>query len=108
MPTLVRPERIGWLSGLGWATGYLGGLVSLAFALLLLSTNPKTGLTLLGTPPAFGLDALAREGDRAVGPLTALWFVVFVLPLMLFTPDGKRALKLGPAIGAGIDTMLAT
>ena len=29
----------------------------------------------------------SREGDRAVGPLTALWFVVFVLPLFLFTPD---------------------
>lgn len=108
MPTLVKPERLGWLSGLGWATGYMGGLVSLAFALLLLSTHPQTGLTLLGTPPAFGLDAFAREGDRAVGPLAALWFVIFVLPMLLFTPDGKRALKLGPAIGKGIGTMLAT
>lgn len=108
MPNLVPPHKIGWLSGLGWATGYLGGLVSLAFALLFLSTNPHTGLTLLGTPPAFGLDAMAREGDRAVGPLTALWFVVFVTPMMLFTPDGKRALKLGPALSAGFRTTLQT
>ncbi len=105
MPSLVPPNKIGWLSGLGWATGYLGGLVSLAFALLFLSTNPKTGLTLLGTPPAFGLDAAAREGDRFIGPLTAIWFIIFVLPLFLFTPDNSKALKLGPAIKSGIDTI---
>jgi UMF1 family MFS transporter len=108
MPSLVPPNKIGWLSGLGWATGYLGGLVSLAFALLLLSTNPKTGLTLLGTPPAFGLDAAAREGDRFIGPLTAIWFVVFVLPMFLFTPDGAKALRLGPAMKRGFATTLAT
>jgi UMF1 family MFS transporter len=108
MPTLVPPERIGRLSGLGWAMGYLGGLFSLALALLCLSTNPKTGLTLIGTPPIFGLDAAAREGDRAIGPLSAIWFIVFVLPLFFFTPDTKAALKLGPAIGAGIRNLVAT
>jgi UMF1 family MFS transporter len=108
MPSLVPPNKIGWLSGLGWATGYLGGLVSLVIALLFLSTNPKTGLTLIGTPPIFGLDATAREGDRFIGPLTAIWFVVFVLPLFLLTPDNSRALKLGPAIKQGIATTFAT
>lgn len=108
MPSLVPPSKIGWLSGLGWATGYLGGLVSLAISLLFLSTNPKTGLTLIGTPPIFGLNALAREGDRFIGPLTAIWFVVFVAPLFLLTPDNKKALKLGPAIGHGIASTIAT
>ncbi len=108
MPSLVPPNKIGWLSGLGWATGYLGGLVSLAISLLFLSTNPKTGLTLIGTQPVFGLDAATREGDRFIGPLTAIWFAVFVLPLFLFTPDNSRALKLGPAIKKGIGTTFAT
>ena len=108
MPSLVPPNKIGWLSGLGWATGYMGGLVSLAIALLFLSTNPKTGLTLVETPPIFGLNAAAREGDRFIGPLAAIWFVVFVTPLLLFTPDGKRALKLGPAIKKGFRSTLAT
>ncbi len=108
MPSLVPPNKIGWLSGLGWATGYLGGLFSLVIALLFLSTNPKTGLTLIGTPPIFGLDAAAREGDRFIGPLTAIWFVVFVLPLFLLTPDNSRAMKLGPAIKQGIATTFAT
>ncbi len=108
MPSLVPPSKIGWLSGLGWATGYMGGLVSLAVALLFLSTNPNTGLTLIGTPPIFGLNAAAREGDRFIGPLTAVWFIVFILPLFLFTPDGKRTLKLGPAINKGFRSTLAT
>ena len=30
MPRLVPPERLGRLSGSGWATGYAGGLVALA------------------------------------------------------------------------------
>lgn len=108
MPALVPSSKIGWLSGLGWATGYIGGLVSLAISLLFLSTNPKTGLTLLGSPPIFGLDATAREGDRIIGPLTAVWFVIFVLPMFLFTPDSAKALKLGPAVRHGFKTTIAT
>ncbi len=86
---LVPKNKIGSLSGLGWAVGYIGGMISLIFSLAFLSTNPETGRTLLGFLPAFGLDTAAREGDRAMGPLTAIWFVIFVTPLFLFTPDGK-------------------
>src|SRR6201993_4172965 len=48
MPTLVPPERIGRLSGTGWATGYIGGIVSLIIVLGFLAANPETGRTLLG------------------------------------------------------------
>jgi MFS transporter, UMF1 family len=87
MPTLVPPERLGRLSGTGWAVGYLGGLVSLVVVLGFLAASPETGRTILGLAPLFGLDPAMREGDRIVGPLAALWFVVFVMPLMIFTPD---------------------
>src|ERR1700719_703010 len=33
MPTLVPPDRIGRLSGTGWATGYVGGILSLILVL---------------------------------------------------------------------------
>src|SRR5215470_13263918 len=33
MPALVPPERIGRLSGTGWATGYIGGIISLILVL---------------------------------------------------------------------------
>jgi UMF1 family MFS transporter len=70
--------------------------------------NPETGRTLLGLAPAFGLDAAAREGERAIGPLSALWFVVFVIPLFVFTPDGKRALPIGDAVRTGLRHFAAT
>ena len=37
------------------------------------------------------LEPATREGDRLVGPFSALWYLVFVIPLFLFTPD--RAAK---------------
>src|SRR3979490_444618 len=46
MPTLVPPERIGRLSGTGWATGYVGGILSLILVLGFLAAPPQTG------PPA--------------------------------------------------------
>ncbi len=97
MPTLVPPERIGRLSGAGWATGYIGGIICLIIVLGFLAANPDTGKTLFGVMPWFGLDPKMHEGDRIVGPFTGIWFIVFVLPMFIFTPDiAKKA----PALGA--------
>ena len=87
MPTLVPPDRIGRLSGTGWATGYVGGIMSLILVLGFLAANPVTGRTLFGFVPLFGLDPVSHQGDRITGPLTAVWFMVFVLPMFLLTPD---------------------
>lgn len=108
MPTLVPPQKIGRLSGTGWAVGYLGGLVSLALTLGFLAASPDTGKTLLGIAPAFGLDAPSREGDRASGPLSAIWFLLFVLPMLLLTPDRPRAMALGQAIRSGLGELRIT
>lgn len=102
MPTLVPPERLGRLSGTGWAVGYAGGLVSLVVTLGFLAADPHTGRTLLGFEPLFGLDPAAREGDRASGPLSALWFVVFVLPMFLFTPDAPARMPIAAAVRHGL------
>src|SRR3982074_365505 len=48
MPTLVPPDRIGRLSGTGWATGYVGGILSLILVLGFLAASPETGRTLFG------------------------------------------------------------
>ena len=108
MPSLVPPERLGRLSGTGWAVGYVGGLVSLVIVLGFLAANPQSGKTLLGFTPLFGLDPATREGDRAVGPLSAIWFIVFVLPLFLFTPDQPRARPLREAVGHGLASIAGT
>jgi MFS transporter, UMF1 family len=87
MSSLVPSAQLGRLSGWGWATGYAGGLLSLAIMAGLLVANPATGRTLLGLEPLFNLDTDMREGDRLVGPLAAVWLLVFLLPFFLFVPD---------------------
>ncbi|MBD3846148.1 MFS transporter [Bosea sp. SSUT16] len=109
MTRLVPAERLGWLSGTGWAVGYLGGLLSLAVTLGLLAADPHTGKTLAGLSPIFGLDAASREGDRFSGPLTALWFIVFVAPMFLLTPDSPRTgMRLKEAAQGGVGRLKAT
>jgi MFS transporter, UMF1 family len=108
MPTLVPRERLGWLSGTGWAVGYAGGLVSLILVLGFIAASPQTGKTLLGFNPLFGLDAAAREGDRISGPLSAVWFILFALPLFLFTPDEPAKLRLKTAAERGLRTLWET
>ena len=108
MHTLVPRERLGRLSGTGWATGYVGGLLSLVLVLGFLAADPQTGKTLIGVTPLFGLDAGAREGDRATGPLAAIWFVVFVLPLFLYTPDHPGRLRVRAAVREGLATLART
>src|SRR5438309_8187060 len=87
MPTLVPPDRIGRLSGTGWATGYIGGILSLVLVLGFLAANPENGRTLFGLKPLFALDPVTHQGDRIAGPLTGIWFIIFVLPMFLLTPD---------------------
>src|ERR1700761_757473 len=95
MPTLVPPNQIGRLSGTGWATGYVGGLLSLILVLGFLAANSETGRALFGFTPLFGLDPVTHQGDRIAGPLTGIWFIVFVLPMFLLTPDypAKRPVR---------------
>jgi len=83
LPGLGPREELGRISGTGWAFGYLGGLVTLAVMLLFFAENADTGRALIGLAPPFGLDPAAREGTRAVGPLSAIWFAVFMIPFFL-------------------------
>jgi len=85
MPDLSGAENMGRISGNGFAWGYLGGILSLVVVLAVLVESPQTGRTLLGLSPAFGLlDAAAQQGTRAVGPFTALWYAVFMIPFFLW------------------------
>jgi UMF1 family MFS transporter len=92
---LVPKAQIGRVSNLAWGLGYLGGMIVLIFIIGFLAASPETGKTLLGLDPLFGLDPLQGEDARASGPISALWYAVFILPMFLFTPDagGRRALK---------------
>ena len=102
MPTLVPPERIGRLSGTGWATGYVGGILSLVLVLGFLAADPESGRTLFGLKPLFGLDPVSHQGDRISGPLTGIWFVIFVMPMFLLTPDYPAKLPPRDALREGL------
>jgi UMF1 family MFS transporter len=99
MPDLCRPEDLGRVSGSGWAFGYLGGMTALILMLVLFAEN-KDGVTLLGNAPALGLDPETREGTRAVGPLTAIWYAAFMIPFFLWVREPRKpdALPLRAAV----------
>src|SRR5262245_18092786 len=108
MPYLVPRAELGRLSGSAWGLGYIGGLVSLFIVLGFLAAQPDTGKTLLGIDPLFGLDIATRQGDRASGPLSAAWFVVFALPMFLFTPDAERRPSVTGAVTRGLTQFART
>jgi UMF1 family MFS transporter len=89
LPDLGPADQIGRISGSGWAFGYLGGMAALIFMLTLLAEN-GAGETLIGLSPIFGLDAGLREGTRAVGPFTAIWYALFMLPFFLWVHEVRR------------------
>lgn len=102
MPRLVSKRDIGRISNVAWGLGYLGGMIFLISVIALLAGDQTTGKTLIGLDPLFGLDPAQGEGARITGPLAALWYLVFILPMFLFTPDGTKTMPLGPAVNHGL------
>ncbi len=73
LPGLGPPEKLGRISGFGWALGYVGGLVS-------------TGVVLLGLG-GIGVENFA--GLRYVGPLAAMFFLLGAIPTFLWLKEPK-------------------
>ena len=86
LPSLGTESEAGQISGSGAAFGYVGGVIALFIMLLFLAEN-ETGRTLIGLDPILGLDPEMREGTRSVGPVIALWFMVFMIPFFLYVRD---------------------
>lgn len=77
LPVVAKPGQVGRLSGTAWALAYVGALTSL-FIVLFCFSLPKV--------PMLGLSKALHEPDRIVGPMVAVWFLVFAWPLMLIAP----------------------
>ena len=100
LPEVAPRGKMGRISGWAWGAGYAGGLACLA-ACLLLFVQPEV--------PLFGLDKDAYEHVRATGPFVGLWFLVFALPMFLFTPDRQASGKpAGEAVRSGLATLWET
>lgn len=78
----IAPKKeYGNWSGRGWALGYAGGIVCLAAVLFLFVRDSSV----------FQLDRENAAHVRITFPFVAAWLIVFMLPLLLFTPDRKPA-----------------
>jgi UMF1 family MFS transporter len=74
LPGLGPRQDLGWISGLGWSLGYIGGLVATAFALLFLG------------------EVSLENYDRVrwVGPFAATFFLFAAIPTFLFMKERGR------------------
>ncbi|MEL6619448.1 MAG: MFS transporter [Pseudomonadota bacterium] len=97
LPGLGTEKEVGKISGSGFAFGYVGGLLALTIALAFF-VEQAGGRTIVGFPPAFGLDPDLREGTRVVGPFVAIWFAVFMVPYFLWVREVRVPAK---RIGVG-------
>ncbi|MGB7243071.1 MAG: MFS transporter [Sulfitobacter sp.] len=79
-------DEHGRISGDGWAFGYAGGVLSLIVMIALFQAG-DSGRTMAGLKPLLGLDPETGADTRIVGPLTAAWFAVFMVPFFLYTRD---------------------
>jgi UMF1 family MFS transporter len=103
MPRLIPEKDVGRISNLAWGLGYLGGMIVLFAVILLLAGNPSTGKTLIGIAPLFGLDPALGEDARITGPIAAIWYFIFILPMFFFTPDVKgTGVSAGKAVKDGL------
>lgn len=108
MPGLVPAKDAGRVSNLAWGLGYLGGMIVLIAIVLFFAASPETGLTALGIAPLFGIDAAAGEDARVTGPISAVWYLVFILPMFLFTPDRGRGMPIRQAVRSGLSSIGVT
>lgn len=107
LPELGGGNDIGRISGTGYAVGYAGGVLALFIMLLFLAENAD-GVTLLKTSPILGLDPETRQGTRSVGPLTGIWYIVFMIPFFLWVPDVTRNTKAGNVVGNALHDLART
>lgn len=97
----------GRISGSGWAFGYLGGVVALVLMLMLFQAS-ETGRTMAGLSPLFGLDPETGADTRIVGPLTALWFCLFMIPFFLYVREKEPKTATPYRLGTGLRELLTT
>jgi UMF1 family MFS transporter len=111
LASIATPARIGGLSGLGIATGNLGTLTAMIVMLFGVAL-PASGMTfggLLRDTPLFGLDPATHEHSRIAGPVAGVWFLIFIVPLLLWTPDRPATgMSAGRAVREGLEQLWLT
>lgn len=94
LPEIAPPQRIGRISGFGWALGYLGGLLALVVALVAL-VQPEV--------PWLGFSREQGENIRATNLLVGVWFLVFSLPIFFWVAEDRS--RVSPPRRVARDTL---
>ena len=75
---VTTPSNIGKISGFAWGLGYIGGIILLLVSLV--------GFIQTDTP-WFGIPTEDALNVRSVFLFSAIWFIVFSIPLFLVVPE---------------------
>lgn len=78
---ITGESEVDWVSGVGYSLGYLGGGVLFLFNVILTIT-----------PETFGLSSIT-EAVKVSFVSVALWWILFSVPLFLFTKEKAREAK---------------
>lgn len=109
LPSVAPASRVGSISGLALAMGNIGGLLLMVFVLYAFALPGNADWAFLPDAPLFGLDQQSEQHNRIVGPLTAVWLLVFALPLFLFTPDDSdTSVPVAQAVRQGLKEVWVT
>lgn len=109
LPSIAPISRVGTVSGVAFALGNVGGLTLMLIVLFAFAMPGTIDWPFLPESPLFGIDQAAHEHDRIVGPVAGLWMLLFTLPVLLFTPDGRSSgVAMAEAARQGIRDVVAT
>jgi UMF1 family MFS transporter len=109
LPTIAPHKRIAGLSGLALSLGNASGIVLMLFMLIAFALPGVVDWSFVPAHTLFGIDQAAHEPERLAGPISALWLMVFAIPLFLFTPDRASSnMPLGRAAIAGVKSVIST
>lgn len=111
LASIAPADRVGSLSGFGISVGNAGTLVALVIMLfgVALPASGAVDWAFLPDRPLFGLDPLTHEHDRIVGPVAGTWLAVFIVPMLLWTPDRPATgVRMRQAIGDGLASVWET
>lgn len=109
LPGVAPEAKMGRLSGFAFGLGYFGGIVALLIIMWFMVYPGSVDLPGVPQSALFGINQGAGEAERLTGPLSAIWYLIFVLPLFFFTPDGERTdVPLSRAIGEGLTSLRQT
>ena len=109
LPSITPAEKAGEVSGLAYALGNFGAVSMMVFVLFAFALPGVQDWPFLPEQPLLGIDHSLNEHDRIVGPISGIWLVIFILPVLLFTPDGlSRGITWRQAARTGIREVATT